>query len=527
MPSTAFGMGMRLRNKGYRFRVYLFAGLIVLLVLTSFTFALGVVWYSKQMTERIIEKDFKAREIERSAVELLLSMERNRKKYFLLGKPEYKSHFHEDTERFRRELAQLEALGLSQQEKGAWEKLQERFEAYLQTDPVSGRQDLARPQGISALPLAEVNDLLQLNQDRMDLRIAQMNRLEEKTIQVGVFWATLSLLAAGLLVFFLIRSITRPIDLLRKATTEIAEGKFTHRVDLPTQDELGDLATAFNEMAYQLKRLDDMKAHFIAIVSHELKTPLTSMKEAVDLLLEEAVGPLGPKQRRLLEINAGGIQKLAEFVDDILNLTRMEAGLAPLHQTRFDLQRLVEERLDAFRFLAERKQISLSVTRHPDRLPRLLGDAGRLEQVLANLLNNAIHFTPRGGRIAVKVESVSKRELPIRDRKTSKEDKTKQWLKFSISDSGEGIPQEEWKRVFDKFYQIEKTSNRGSGSGLGLAIAKYIVERHQGSIWVEASSKEGTTFAFALPKDGAPRLNRAPEEASLEGFLDYAGGLGL
>jgi len=247
----------------------------------------------------------------------------------------------------------------------------------------------------------------------------------------------------------------------------------------------------------------------------------------VDLLLEEAVGPLGPKQRRLLEINAGGIQKLAEFVDDILNLTRMEAGLAPLHQTRFDLQRLVEERLDAFRFLAERKQISLSVTRHPDRLPRLLGDAGRLEQVLANLLNNAIHFTPRGGRIAVKVESVSKRELPIRDRKTSKEDKTKQWLKFSISDSGEGIPQEEWKRVFDKFYQIEKTSNRGSGSGLGLAIAKYIVERHQGSIWVEASSKEGTTFAFALPKDGAPRLNRAPEEASLEGFLDYAGGLGL
>jgi hypothetical protein len=96
-------MGIGLRNKGYRFRVYLFAGLIVLLVLTSFTFALGVVWYSKHTTALIIEKDFRAREIERSVVDLLLSMERNRKKYVLLGKPEYKAHFDEDSERFRHE----------------------------------------------------------------------------------------------------------------------------------------------------------------------------------------------------------------------------------------------------------------------------------------------------------------------------------------------------------------------------------------------------------------------------------------
>ena len=515
-------MRTRFRNKGYRFRVYLFAGLLVLLVLTSFSFALGVVWYSKQMTEVIIEKDLKAREIERSVVDLILSMERNRKKYFLLDKAEYKAHFYEDVERFRHELVQLEALGLSDQEKTAWNKLQERFEDYLRRDPFSVREDRPPAEGISDLPLAEVHGLLRLNQDRMDLRIAQMNRLEDKTIQVGVFWATLSLVAAGLLAFFLIRSITRPIDLLRRATTKISEGKFTHRVDLRTQDELGDLADAFNEMAYQLKRLDDMKAHFVAIVSHDLKTPLTSMKEAVDLLLEEAVGPLSPKQRHLLEINAGGIQKLAEFVDDILNLTRMEAGLVPLHQTWFDPQRLVEEKLDAFRLLAERKQIRLSVTHQPDPLPHLLGDAGRLEQVLANLLNNAIYFTPSGGTIAVKVEYVSPKELPLWTKKDPKEDKTKRWLKVSISDTGEGIPKEEWKRVFDKFYQIQKASNRCSGSGLGLSIAKYIVEGHQGSIWVEDSSDKGTTFVFALPQDGVARQKRTSQEASREGVLDYA-----
>ncbi len=512
-------MGIGLRNKGYRFRVYLFAGLIVLLVLTSFTFALGVVWYSKQMTALIIEKDFRAREIERSVVDLLLSMERNRKKYLLLGKPEYKAQFDEDTERFRDELVQLEALGLSHQEERAWQQLQERFDEYLHGDPFLAGEDRPTTEGITDPPLTEVHDLLRLNQDRMDLRIAQMNRLEEKTILVGVVWATLSLLATGLLVFFLIRSITRPISLLQKATAKIAEGEFTHRVDLPTQDELGDLAEAFNEMAYQLKRLDDMKAHFVAIVSHDLKTPLTSMKEAVDLLLEEAVGPLSPKQRRLLEINAGGIQKLAEFVDDMLNLTRMEAGLVPLNQTWFDLQRLVEERLDAFHLLAERKQIRLSVTHLPDPLPHMLGDPGRLEQVLANLLNNAIHFTPCGGTIAVKVECVSKKELPILAKKDPKGDKTKRWLKFSISDTGEGIPKEEWKRVFDKFYQIRKMSNLSTGSGLGLAIAKYIVEGHQGSIWVEASSKKGTTFVFALPQDGVLREKRTAKDASAESVL--------
>jgi signal transduction histidine kinase len=152
----------------------------------------------------------------------------------------------------------------------------------------------------------------------------------------------------------------------------------------------------------------------------------------------------------------------------------------------------------------------------------LLGDAGRLEQVLANLLNNAIYFTPSGGTIAVKLEYVSTKELPVRTKKDLKEDKTKRWLKVSISDTGEGIPKEEWKRVFDKFYQIQKASSRCSGSGLGLSIAKYIVEGHQGSIWVEDSSDKGTTFVFALPQDGVARQNRTSQEASREGVLDYA-----
>jgi len=508
----------RIKNSGYRVRVYLFAGMMVVLVVTSLSFTFGVSWYSKRLFALIVEKDYKARETERTLVDLLVSMDRNRKKYFLLEKPEYGRLFREDSWSFRKQLSRLEELGLSELEEPTYLRLSEQFEDYLRKDPFAAGQDPSAIESVSDLPLEEVRHLLghllELNKERMDLRISQMNRLEHRTLQVVLLGAVFSLITAGLLSFLLIRSITRPIDLLRKGTHEIAEGRFLHRVDLATKDELGELADAFNEMAYQLKRLDDLKAEFIALVSHELKTPLTSMKEAVGLLLEEAVGPISPKQERLLLINAAGIDKLTGFVEDILNLTGMEGGLTPLYCTRFDVQRLLQRKLDTFRLLADKKQIRLSATYRPDPLPQIFGDAERIRQVFANLLSNAIFFTPHGGEVSFLVECTDSRSFPSRVREISKLESSRQWLQVKISDSGEGIPKEEWNRVFDKFYQIQKNSNRGSGSGLGLTIAKHIVEAHGGSIWVEGSSEKGTTFVFVLPQDEAFKEKPIREEVS-------------
>ena len=507
------GQGMevweRIKNSGYRVRIYLFAGLMVVLVVTSLSFTFGVSWYSKRLFALIVEKDYKAREKERTLVDLLFSMDQNRKKYFLLENPEYERLFQNDVREFRKELASLEELGLSELEEPTYLKLKEQFEDNLRRDPVATGQDPSAIESISDLPREELRHLLKhllkLNKDRMELRISLMNRLEQRTLQVVLFGAVFSLMAAGLLSFLLIRSITRPIDLLRKGTHEIAEGRFLHRVDLATRDELGELADAFNEMAYQLKRLDDLKAEFIALVSHELKTPLTSMKEAVGLLLEEAVGPISPKQERLLLINAAGIDKLTGFVEDILNLTGMEGGLTPLYFTRFDFQELLQRKLDTFRLLADKKQVRLSATYRPDPLPQVYGDAERIRQVLANLLSNAIFFTPHRGEVSLQVECAKSRSFPSRVREVSKLESSRQWLKVKISDTGQGIPKEEWNRVFDKFYQIQKNSNRGSGSGLGLTIAKHIVEAHGGSIWVEDSSEKGTIFVVVLPQDEATK----------------------
>lgn len=506
----------RLKNSGYRFRVYLFAGLLVFLVATSLAFSFGVSWYSKRLFALIVEKGFKARETERTLVDLLVSMDRNRKKYFLLEKPEYGRMFREDSRSFRKQLSRLEEFGLSEREVPTFLELREKFEDYLQKDPFVAGEAPSAIESVSDLPLEELRHLLrhllELNEEGMDLRIAQMNLLEQRVFQLVVLGAIVSLLAAALLSFLLIRSITRPIDLLRKGTQEIAEGKFMHRVALATTGELGDLADSFNEMAHQLKKLDEMKADFMALVSHELKTPLTSMKEAVGLMLEGAVGPISPKQKRLLLINAAGIDKLTGFVEDILNLTTMEGGMTPLYSTRFDMQGLLQRKIDTFRLLADKKRIRLSASYTPDPLPPVVADAERVEQVFANLLSNAIFHTPEGGEVAFQVESTPGKSLPERVKEGLKVESSKQWLKIRVTDTGEGIPREEWNRVFDKFYQIKKSSN--PGSGLGLTIARHIVEAHGGSIWVEDASSDGAAFVFVLPQPEVTREKSAREETS-------------
>ena len=510
-------MGSRLPIRGYRFRVWVFAGFMVLLVITSVSFTIGTAWYSKRTTSMIVQHDFRGRQIELSFVDLLLSMESNRKKFLLLKKPEYQERFYGAMEEIRKGLAELKTLGLSEKERVCWNELRDCLEGFLGMDPFAVQPEGSLPHGYGDIPMEKVHQLLRLNQERMNVRMAEMNRLEEKTIQIGLLWAVFSLLIAGMLSVFLIRSVTGPIRLLRKSTLEIAEGKFDHRISLNTRDELGQLADAFNDMAEQLKRLDDMKADFMAIVSHELKTPLTSMKEAVELLLEEAVGPLNAKQSHLLSINAQGIQKLAHFIDEILNLTRMEGGMLDIYRTWVDFQELLEERLMPFRLLAEKRHLGLSANYHPQPTPAIYADAERMKQVLDNLLDNAIRFTPSGGQVSVHVEFLEKGLPAPKAREEEGREISGAGLVVRVSDTGEGIAWAERKRVFDKFYQIRRKSSRGSGSGLGLSIAKHIVEAHGGSIWVEDSLPRGAAFVFTLPQEITQQAAVSTKVTSLEG----------
>jgi signal transduction histidine kinase len=233
----------------------------------------------------------------------------------------------------------------------------------------------------------------------------------------------------------------------------------------------------------KLRDLDRLKSDFVAKVSHELRTPLTAIKGAVDLVLLEVAGPLTEKQYHYLNRVRSNTQHLAGLINDLLDLSKIESGKTEIKATRVALDGLVHEVVESLRPIAAEKAITLEVTfREPSIL--VWGDRDKVNQVLMNLIGNAIKFTPVQGRVTV---SALKNE--------------KDKVQLSVSDTGPGVPPDEKEKIFAKFYQMPELNGANpKGTGLGLAISKALVELHGGRIWVESELSHGSTFYFTLPQ---------------------------
>jgi two-component system, NtrC family, sensor histidine kinase KinB len=225
--------------------------------------------------------------------------------------------------------------------------------------------------------------------------------------------------------------------------------------------------------------LDQLKSDMISTVSHELKTPLTSLQMVVHLLLEEAVGPLTAKQTELLLAARQDSDRLLGMINDLLDLTRIEQGRVALDQQPADAAELIRDALERYQSAAEDAGITLQ-SQLEAPLPRVLVDKERIEHVFDNLMTNAMRHTERGGTISLRAAAV---------------DGT---VQFSVADTGEGIPAQFISRVFDKFFRNPGAKHQG-GAGLGLAIVHEIVVSHGGQIGVESTIGKGTTFTFSLP----------------------------
>jgi len=229
-----------------------------------------------------------------------------------------------------------------------------------------------------------------------------------------------------------------------------------------------------------LRRLDEMKSGMLSVVSHELKTPLTSVRMAIHLLLEEQVGPLNSKQTELMLAARDESDRLQTIIDDLLDMSRLEAG-----GVQFDLhpeqpERLIADAVTRQEAAFHDKGVELT-TDVPADTPLVLADPARVEYVFANLLSNALKFTAPGGRVGVATET---------------EDNA---VRFIVQDSGVGIPQEYLGRVFERFFRVPR-DKQAHGAGLGLAIAKEIVEGHGGKITVQSREGQGSRFSFTLPR---------------------------
>lgn len=253
--------------------------------------------------------------------------------------------------------------------------------------------------------------------------------------------------------------------------------------------KLKDFADQLENANQELRRIDVMKSEFVSVASHELRTPLAAIKNAVQLMLSGKTGEINENQSKFLSMAERNINRLTNILNDLLNLSRIESGKIELKFENLELKGIIELTASSLRPQAEVKSIQIEMD-ISEPLPAVYGDPEKIEQILTNLIGNAIKFTPEEGKIII-----SAKHLP-KEKEGGYGDK----VVVSVKDNGIGIPPGHLESIFEKFFQVEGSLQRSlSGTGLGLAITKGLVEAHQGKIWVESEVKKGSTFTFTLP----------------------------
>lgn len=313
------------------------------------------------------------------------------------------------------------------------------------------------------------------NETNINVLISTMN----KTVLMSVLWVMLATLVA---VYFISERLTAPIKDMSIAAKSFAAGQFDARITVVGQDEISELADAFNNMASSLQTTEDMRRTFLANVSHDLRTPMTTISGFIDGILDGAIPP--EKHEYYLSVVASEARRLSRLVSQLLDISRLEAGERKFNMQPYDIceqareiiigniQRLEEKKLDV-NFECDAENIFVDA------------DKDAIHQILYNICDNAIKFSSEGGKYTVSIKEYKDKEKIV---------------KISVYNEGQGIPKEDLPFVFDRFYKTDKS--RGidkSGVGLGLYIARTIIEAHRQKIWVESEEGKWCKFSFTLP----------------------------
>jgi signal transduction histidine kinase/DNA-binding response OmpR family regulator len=347
--------------------------------------------------------------------------------------------------------------------------------------------------------------------------VAQRNR----TIVIVIFLIPIAIILIYLMVNKLVR---QPVESLAEKAKRFAEGDMTTFVDVKTEDEIGILGKTFNYMVgsvssasnkleeevkrksallsertrlltlleranKDLRELDKLKSTFLANMSHELRTPMNAIIGYTDLMIDGVDGPINEEQEKSLKKVTNNARHLLQLINDVLDISKIEAGKMKLNPKEFDLKWLVDSALHTFEPQMKLKGLTLTID-IPEGLPLIYGDEDRIREIFINLVANAIKFTNQGGiTISAKLSERAVRpgEPPM-------------FMEICVEDSGIGIREEDVGKIFDKFVQADLTTIRQyEGTGLGLSIARGLVSLHKGVIWVTSKVGEGSRFCFTLP----------------------------
>ncbi len=300
-------------------------------------------------------------------------------------------------------------------------------------------------------------------------------------LRMFLFAAGLALILVTIAVYFMTERIAKPIRNLENATRCYSSGDFTYRVpELHSHDELAGLITKFNSMATSLEQLENSRRSFVANVSHEFKTPMTTIGGFINGIIDGTIPP--EKQNYYLEIVSSEINRLSKMVTMMLNISKIETGNVDLNIEQFDISGKLVSTFLGFEQLASQKNIEVEGFEELQPIT-VHGDSAMIDQVVYNLVDNAVKFTNEGGKILINTAS------------------DKRFAYFSVTNSGKGIPKKDIGKVFERFYKVDQSrSTDVKSTGLGLFLVKSIVDLHGGTITVESEPDTYTRFTVKLPK---------------------------
>ena len=300
----------------------------------------------------------------------------------------------------------------------------------------------------------------------------------------------LTILVAGVIGLTLFSLLTKRFNRMTVAVQKFEKGDLKQRINIRSNDEIGQLAGAFNQMADtivnnidEMRTKDKLRRDLVANISHDLRSPLAAIQGYLETILMREPNLPEEKRRRLLETIFKNAKQLSKLVSELFELSKWDAKQTQPKPEPFSLAELIQDVMLKFKPQADKQNIVLK-TNFPKKLPFVYGDIGMIERAITNLMDNAMTYTPKNGTVAVELAQAIDDKIAIK-----------------ISDTGKGIPSEDIPFVFDRFYRVEKSRTRAanSGAGLGLAITKKIIEAHNSVISVHSALNKGTSFAFELP----------------------------
>lgn len=484
---------MRLASK-----IFLGFSLVIVVLATVGVLGLRAVGRLVSVNRELSSESLPALRLAGSVRDTMLTMARLEARFVVLRDRRYAELWRESAAHARADLTRLTEFAHTGPEAARLVAARGAFESYHTAvlaehnrllalpvpgpgSPVTPAVDESPARRLGEQVEGELEELQQATYARVERAQTEVARLERRTWN-GIIVALATALVLALLTTAVIAlRITRSLRRLSVATAAVAAGSFREPIPVAGHDEVAVLGRSFNAMADRLRQHDEMKEEFFATLSHELRSPITSVREAGHLLADGVPGPLTPKQARLVDIIRRSTDRLLRLVNQILDASRLRAGVLPLERVPLDLDWLVGRAMEELRPQADEGRVTMARERVGSRFT-VLGDEDRLVQVVVNLLANAVRFTPVGGRVTVRLVDAGPE------------------CEIQVEDTGVGIPASELPHVFESYRQAHPGKG---GTGLGLAIVRGLVQAHGGRVTAESQEGKGSRFSVLLPRDRA------------------------